>query len=311
MTRPNVQTEEFRIPLATGNNIFLKRLLTKPGGKPLLCLHGAFDNGRIFYNRTLKKGLAVFLARAGFDVFVPDLRGHGQSQPPLNRHSRYGLHEIIAQDLPVIIDFIGQHNPQPLGWVGHSDGGVFLLSTLARHPRLLRHTTSIVLLACKRAVKTRTLKQALVKHLLWYGIGHALVWVFGYQPSKLFRIGSDNDTKLFMIERKAWVLGGPWTDPRDQFSYAEAILELEIPPVLSLAAQADWILGHPLDVEVFFQEIAARHSQFKILGKKTGHLHDYDHVSIVTHPDAEEDHFPIVKNWLETGGVDARIDYST
>jgi hypothetical protein len=29
-----------------------------------------------------------------------------------------------------------------------------------------------------------------------------------------------------------------------------------------------------------------------------GHLHDYDHISLLTHRDAPADHFPWIVNWL-------------
>ncbi len=57
-------------------------------------LHGAVENGKIFYSDS-GRGLAPFLARRGFDVYVGDLRGRGESRPHISRSSRYGQTEAI------------------------------------------------------------------------------------------------------------------------------------------------------------------------------------------------------------------------
>ena len=47
----------------------------------VLMIHGAVENGRIFYSNS-GKGLAPFLCNSDSDVFVIDLPGRGESQPP-------------------------------------------------------------------------------------------------------------------------------------------------------------------------------------------------------------------------------------
>ena len=51
-----------------------------PNHVPVLLLHGSVEDGRVFYSRK-GKGLAPYLAINGFEVFVPDFRGHGYSTP--------------------------------------------------------------------------------------------------------------------------------------------------------------------------------------------------------------------------------------
>ena len=47
------------------------------------------------------------------------------------------------------------------------------------------------------------------------------------------------------------------------------------------------------------QETAGKKSEFKVIGKKQGFLHDYDHINLLTHPDAPKDHFPFVLNFIQ------------
>jgi pimeloyl-ACP methyl ester carboxylesterase len=50
-----------------------------PDGTPVICVHGAFDHGRMF------DGLGPGLAELGFRVVTIDVRGHGDSGPCCGR----------------------------------------------------------------------------------------------------------------------------------------------------------------------------------------------------------------------------------
>src|SRR3546814_11947998 len=48
-------------------------------GRPLVLLHGLFSSAFVNW---IKFGTAAHLAKAGFQVFMPDLRAHGDSAAP-------------------------------------------------------------------------------------------------------------------------------------------------------------------------------------------------------------------------------------
>src|SRR3546814_10429576 len=48
-------------------------------GRPLVLLHGLFSSAFVNW---IKFGTAAHLAKAGFQVFMPDLRAHGESAAP-------------------------------------------------------------------------------------------------------------------------------------------------------------------------------------------------------------------------------------
>ena len=58
------------------------------------------------------------------------------------------------------------------------------------------------------------------------------------------------------------------------------------------------MLGHPADCMYLLEEVKPKNFKFKILGKKNGHLQDYDHINILTHADAAKDQFPMAKEWI-------------
>ncbi|MDP5192053.1 alpha/beta hydrolase, partial [Rheinheimera baltica] len=61
--------------------LHVRRLLPfQPANAPALMLHGAIENGRIFYSAS-GKGLGSYLADNGFMVYCPDFAGRGLSKP--------------------------------------------------------------------------------------------------------------------------------------------------------------------------------------------------------------------------------------
>ena len=50
-----------------------------PRGVPVILLHGSFSNRRFWFSPK-GLGLGAYLTRLGFDVWIPEMRGHGLSQ---------------------------------------------------------------------------------------------------------------------------------------------------------------------------------------------------------------------------------------
>ena len=88
-SRKTIKEESLFIPLHQNDRLHLKRFCGSSTGSVVFMLHGTVENGRIFYSRN-GKGLAPFLASKGYDVFVADLRGRGESTPAISRESASG-----------------------------------------------------------------------------------------------------------------------------------------------------------------------------------------------------------------------------
>jgi predicted alpha/beta hydrolase len=92
-------------------NLHLHRIHDESAGKPLLFIHGALEDGRIFY--TLKsKGLAPFLAAQGFDCYIADMGGRGKSEPHASSGINYGHQRAIEEDFPALINYVFQQSNQ-------------------------------------------------------------------------------------------------------------------------------------------------------------------------------------------------------
>jgi len=118
-----------KVPLA----MVRKRLVSNGGGTlaPVLLVHG-FGQNRYAWHLPARS-FANHLARAGFDVFNLDLRGHGRSRHFGARAPR-SVDDYVSEDLPIAVEEILSHTGQRAPFlVGHSLGG---LVSYAAAPKL-------------------------------------------------------------------------------------------------------------------------------------------------------------------------------
>jgi pimeloyl-ACP methyl ester carboxylesterase len=96
----------------------------------VLCLHGAYDHGRMF------DVLAPRVAALGYHVVAIDLRGHGDSGP-LDTGFAWTLFHL---DVALLIRHLGGG---PVGFVAHSFGGGQATGVAGAFPELVRWVVNI------------------------------------------------------------------------------------------------------------------------------------------------------------------------
>lgn len=275
--------------------------ISRPGqqGIPVLMIHGMVEDGRIFYHRS-GKGLGSYLAQQGFDVYVADLRGIGQSTPRIGKRSEHGQTETIRDDLPSLIRFVLSHSDQQrLHLVAHSWGGVFLNAALLRTPGLIPSVISSVYFGSKRSVRAHTLDRYLRIELVWNRLSLLASRRNGYLPAVRYKLGSDNETRKTHRQCVEWVKSDDWIDSDDGFDYGEAANYTTLPATVYYAALRDTSLGHRFDVRNFIAESGPHENEYRLLSQNTGHTLDYDHINMLTAPECIDDHFPEVVRWLQ------------
>lgn len=297
-----VLQESHHIKVSNEDTLHLRRIYLDSSGPPVFMLHGAIENGRIFYSHS-GKGLAPYLARCGFDVYVADLRGRGGSTPAISRASSFGQTEAITEDIPAFIEYIVQvRGKVPQQWVAHSWGGVLLSSFLARFPEHRALVRSLVYFGSKRSVRVKNLHRLVKVDFVWQRLSPRIAAAVGYLPAKRLGMGSDNETARSLNQCTEWVKAAPWVDPADRFDYGAAVRKVSLPPIWYIAAKKDHALGHPRDVHDFMMEAGEQERRYTVLSRNQGNRHDYDHINMLTHPDAVNDHFPRVSEWLRRHG---------
>lgn len=281
------------------DELHIRRINNGTMGPVVFMLHGAIENGRIFYSEN-GRGLAPWLAARGYDVFVADLRGRGESRPHVGRRADYGQYDSITREIPRLLDEVAAMRPGvKIHLVAHSWGGVLLNSVLGRYPQRLDSIGSSVYFGSKRRVRAMNACRIFKIELVWVFLSKIIIALKGYLPAKAMRIGADDEPANFLRESIVWVRQNRWISPVDGFDYTARFQELTMPPTLYLAASLDQCLGHPDDVHFLMEESHnGRNGHYHMLGKKWGQRYDYDHISMITHPSAPEDVYPMVEQWL-------------
>ena len=291
-------TSEFVSP-SPEVRLHVQRVHTGSGGPAVLMIHGLAEDKHI-YHQNSGGGLAVFLATAGFDVYVCELRGYGKSRPELKPGMEITQHEIINQDLPAFFELIQQNHPDEAFFaVGHGWGSVWLASALVRRPEVLGKVAGLVHFGASRARLPGLRPKSAVSETLWRHAAPLLGRSKGIIPATSLGIGTADVSRVLHAEHLEWAWGGEWRDQQDGFDYALALKTLAWPAGLYLAGDEGHHLGHFSDVRAFAWELGERDAQIIRLKKGTGCSRDYGHNDLLTHPQAELDHFPLVLSWLE------------
>jgi len=151
------------------------------------------------------KRLGIELAGKGCSVCLVEQRGHGASNVPIRRGTRFGIAEFVDQDIPVILDAVELRNPEaPVVLAGHSLGGHLATIYAGIKPKRI---SGVAHIACGfpyhrdfPASRARLIK------LLCFLIPIAGV-VPGYFPGKLIGFGGKESIRL-MRDWRAWALTG-------------------------------------------------------------------------------------------------------
>lgn len=285
--------------LEQGNHqLHVRHIWQEAGGTPVVMFHGAIENGKIFYSHK-GKGLACFLAQHGFDVYVVDFRGRGGSKPAIKDDANHGQYESIVEDIPAAINFVYQRNSQPIHVVCHSWGGVLFSSSLVRHPELREKVRSKLCFGTKRQVTVWNLERLFKVSFFWKRLAPMITKRKGFLDAVKLKVGADAETHGTLTESVAWVKLGNWHDPVDDFDYKLAAESFDWPPTWHIASVKDKVLGHPKDIQLFIAECNNKEAKYTVLSKEAGNALDYDHINVLTHPKALDDHFPEVVKWLK------------
>ena len=93
--------------------------LKNPGSKPIIMVHGFLENLTIF------NGIAQELYDRGYDVYLFNMRGHGngaRESKALREKTLMGFDEIVSFDIPAMLRYVHKMSAQKATIIGHSMG---------------------------------------------------------------------------------------------------------------------------------------------------------------------------------------------
>jgi pimeloyl-ACP methyl ester carboxylesterase len=275
----------------------LARIGKNSGNEVVVLFHGYFEDGRIFYSNS-GKGLAPFLAQHGYDVFVVDFPGKSSSDYRISHGLNYSQHDIITGIIPATLEKVREISGKSQLHLGaHSWGGVVVMAYLVRYKD--NNICSFFSFGAKRRIGRVGWRKWLYIDFGWHYVGKKLTNKYGFLPSQKMRMGNQDEPKAYYEETTAWIYDRFWKDPKDGFDYGAAFEKYDAPPAFYITGASDHILGHPKDVQALMNEMQSEKATYKTIGKATGHLHNYDHINLLTHKDAPKDHFQLIVKFLK------------
>jgi len=257
-------------------------------GVPVILLHGSFSNRRFWYSPK-GIGLGAHLARAGFDVWIPEMRGHGLSaRNEAYRHNRVA--DYARYDLPAIADFVAEQSGQAPHWIGHSLGGTTLAAALGGHYLDGKQAASVALFGSQI---TRTYWPLKVPPLTWST--RLLLKRFEHVSGPRFKRGPEDEPMGIILESMRWHgLFGRFGDKKDD--WWAGLRHVEV-PTLCVAATGDhqdpeWACRE------LFEQIGSEEKEFLCLGREYGFTEDFGHVQMLVSKAAQAQVWPRVVDWL-------------
>ncbi|MBF7730774.1 alpha/beta fold hydrolase [Pseudomonas sp. N040] len=265
-----------------------------PGRIPVILLHGSFSNRRFWYSPA-GVGLGAYLARAGFDVWLAEMRGHGLS--PRNRNYRLNtIADYARYDLPAIAAFVQEQTARIPHWMGHSMGGVTLAAASGGRYLDEHNAASLALFGSQVSKAMRLLKFPPVE---W--AGRCLLRRCKVISGSRLDRGPEDEPIGVAIETLRW--HGLFGRFGDRLSDWWAGLPAVRIPVMAVSAKADQ--GDPVwACRKLFKQFGASGKQFIVLARSEGFSADYGHVEMLVSKPAALEVWPLAVAWLNQQHVE-------
>ena len=257
-------------------------------GVPVILLHGSFSNRRFWYSPKCI-GLGPFLARAGFDVWIAEMRGHGLS--PRNQSYRdNSVSDYVHYDLPAIAAFVHEQNPRPAYWLGHSLGGITLAAALGGKHLPCERIAGVALFGAQVSRSHWPLK---IPPLEW-GLRLALRRFSALSGGRLRRGPEDEPIGIARDFLRRGRLFGRFADRAHD--WWQGLADVQVPALVVAGAgdQQDpaWAC------RALFEQLGSAPKTFLLLGREQGFAEDYGHVDMLVSKPAQAEVWPRIEHWL-------------
>ncbi len=190
-------------------------------------------------DRPRGQGLASFLCNAGWEVFLADFRGHGESGPTAEAGGSWSYDDLVYKDVPALVA-AARAGGGPVYIVGVSLGGHVSAASAGAggcNPDGLVLLSSNVWMPRLEPSRRRTVK----KRLGMYGF-RLVSAVRGYFPSRRLRMGPANESRAYVQDFAGFWRRDTWAS-RDGFDWLQGLGSYR-GRVLAIVGKGDAIMAH-------------------------------------------------------------------
>ena len=258
--------------------------------EPVVLVHGTFCQ-RSFWVSSKGIGLAPYLLERGFDVWIPEIRGHGRS-PRDRRFRSWSAEDQMRWDLPATQALVAAETGASAHWVGHSWGGVSILGAMAGGWLDAGTIRSAVVLGANITAGDLWLKKTLPR-----AAARVLLALLGGVPARLFGLGPEPESEAYMLDFFNWKGKEARWETTGGRDYWAGIRRIEV-PLLAFAAANDKSDPAPGCRELF-DAVGSEDKAFVLLGTDAGFSRDYEHVEMIVSKVAADEVWPRIASWLE------------
>lgn len=258
---------------------------TLPNQQTVFLTHGTFSDKRICW------GIAEFLANLGYDCYILEWRGHGDSEAVTQP---FDFETVALCDIKTVFDYLlNELHITQWHCITHSGGGICLTMLLVHYPQYQTNIQSMTLVACQAF--------ALVSnrwHWLRLSVAKFFTKMLGFIPAKPFKLGTVNETYFTMSLWFDWNLTQQFTNRNKTFNYQQQMSKNTV-PVLGICAVGDTIIAPVQSCQAFLNAFANPNNQLAIFGLAHGHLENYSHGRILLSRSASQEVWTVIAGWIE------------
>jgi pimeloyl-ACP methyl ester carboxylesterase len=299
-----------------------------PRKYPVILCHGLMMNRNCFKTNG-DNSLPIMLSKAGYDVWLLDLRGRYDAGRPgmfFGEHTyTYCIDDYIKYDMDTAIKFVLEKTgADKVNWIGHSMGGIIPYSRIGSYSetRVANLVTiaslmfvapisrSFIFLNNMRggmpllpAMMTAPLlyfTPTIWPNLITRNFTNIVYYNDNNDPEALdimLTTAGENIAKPELRQFMAFITERGAVSADLKISYRDNLKNVKI-PVLALAGRRD-NLCDPLTIRDAYEKLGSKDKTFVMFSKADGFAGDYNHMELIMGKKAHIDVHPIIIKWLD------------
>jgi oxygen-independent coproporphyrinogen-3 oxidase len=279
-----MQEKQYIVEMEGGGKIALYRLKNlNPIGLPLIIAHGMISNSEAV------RDLGWYLTQLGFDCWLLEWGGHGQSTAFNKRQDfEYPAFNDLPTAISKIIQVTGQ---QRVYWVSHSGGCHLALMYLARNPERQEKFAGLVTIGAQATDAALGLKHKVRALMLWW-----VTNLFGQTPRALVSVGTEGEPTRLLAQWSKWNLRGKWMG-EDGFDYMNGLAKIKIPALIFAGSNDD--IAPVSGCKKVYEAIGSVDKTWLVCSISNHFSKDFTHGKLIRGEAAKNEIFPQVGEWLK------------